>query len=833
MARFRHLFLAGPTNRFDFSSPRTGGGSPRLRARDRQLHAERIAQKLEQAWNTAQDRQAVAHAERTGVYLEFRSEPGFDLVLKSLESIRSGIRLLNVKVEGPPGEETTKATVFVPRTKSTFFLEKVREYAEQDFVRTDPETGLELTRSPKNATLVNSIGDVVAAMLESFWQDAPDMMPSDAPDWIEVWLSSEDLNVIEQFFRLCRELAIEIGEGRVTFPERTVCLIKASRSQLLELIERSDAIAEFRTAREVATFFVEQENRDQVQWAQDIRQRSQISGQDQIVVLVLDHGVNNGHLLLQPLLADQDRHAVVSDWGLADQHGHGTLMAGTAGYGDILEHLQNRDPIALTHGLESAKILPPPPEENPKRLWGHYTAQGISRAEIQAPHRKRVVCMAVTSEGNASRGRPSSWSGQIDELAAGYSDNIRRLIILSAGNVREPDDWKNYPDSNLTREVHDPAQAWNAISVGAFTEKTLITDPTLQNYQAIAEPGNLSPFSSTSSIWPARKWPIKPDVLFEGGNVARGPNDSVFDTEDLKLLSTYHAPQVAQFAGFDATSAASAQAAWMAAKLHAAYPDAWPETIRALIIHSANWTATQKERLLTEESKSGYAALSRICGYGVPSLERAFYCAENTLTLISQAAIQPFDKHAKESRYISKDMHLYRLPWPVDVLRDLGELTVTMRVTLSYFVEPSPGEIGWRDRYRYASHALRFELNGPSEEEAAFVQRVNRKAREDEEHPGTDGPGIRWTLGEARNVGSIHSDIWTGPAVELASSHLIAVHPAVGWWRERNHLGRWNKQTRYSLIISVFAPVQNVNIYTPVSVQIGIPVPIPITVPLV
>jgi len=832
MARFRHLFLAGPTNRTDFSSPRRGGSSPRLRAQDRQSHATYIAQKLEAAWHAAEERQAVAHADRNGVYLEFRSEPGFDLVLKSLESVRSGIRLLNVKVEGPEGEETTMATVFVPHSKSAHFLQKVQEYAEQDVVRTNPETGL-VTTAPKNAKLINSVGDVRAAILDSFWQDAPERLPNEAPDWVEAWLSSEDLGVIERFFGLCQELGIEMGEGRLTFPERTVCLIKTSRPQLLALVERSDAIAEFRAAREVATFFIEQENRDQVQWAEDLLQRSEIQGQDPIVVLVLDHGVNNGHLLLQPLLANEDRHAIDPAWGLSDQHGHGTLMAGTAGYGNILEHLQNAGPVALTHGLESAKILPPPPAVNPKRLWGHYTAQGISRAEIQAPYRKRVVCMAVTSDEVSSRGRPSSWSGQIDELASGYSDDVRRLIILSAGNVREPDDWRSYPDSNKTCEVHDPAQAWNALSVGAFTEKTLITDPTLQNYQAVADAGNLSPFSTTSLTWPARKWPIKPEVLFEGGNVAKGPNDAVFDTDDLKLLSTYHVPQVAQFTGFDATSAACAQAAWMAAKLHAAYPEAWPETVRALIVHSANWTAAQKARFLANETKAAYAALVRICGYGVPSLERAFYCAENSLTLISQAVIQPFDKHSEESRYISKDMHLYQLPWPAEALLNLGEVPVTMRVTLSYFVEPSPGEVGWQDRYRYASHALRFELNGPGEAEAEFVQRVNRKAREDEEHPGTDGPGSRWTLGEARNVGSIHSDIWSGPAAELATSHLLAVHPSVGWWRERQQLGRWNKQTRYSLLVSVFVPLQEVDIYTPVSVKVGIPTPIPITVPLV
>ena len=178
-------------------------------------------------------------------------------------------------------------------------------------------------------------------------------------------------------------------------------------------------------------------------------------------------------------------------------------------------------------------------------------------------------------------------------------------------------------------------------------------------------------------------------------------------------------------------------------------------------------------------------------------------------------------------------MHFYRLPWPAEVLRDLGEMQVRMRVTLSYFIEPSPGEIGWEDRYRYASHALRFDLNGPGEPESEFIQRINRRAREDEEHPGTEGPRDRWTLGEARNVGSIHSDIWSGTGAELALSNLLAVYPAVGWWRERPHLGRWDKQARYTLVVSILVPSQEIDIYTPVAIQVGIPTPIPIVVPVV
>ena len=118
-------------------------------------------------------------------------------------------------------------------------------------------------------------------------------------------------------------------------------------------------------------------------------------------------------------------------------------------------------------------------------------------------------------------------------------------------------------------------------------------------------------------------------------------------------------------------------------------------------------------------------------------------------------------------------MHLYRLPWPEDVLRDLGEISVRMRVTLSYFIEPSPGEVGWQDRYRYASHALRFELNGPGESEAESLQRVNRKAREDvEEHPGTEGPGDRLELRVRPETSDRFTPIY-GQDMRLIWPHLI------------------------------------------------------------
>jgi hypothetical protein len=775
-------------------------------ARNRSRHSAHLRARLQQAWREAEAQLAVLHIERQGAYIEFQSAPGFDLAIQSLERLSSGIRLLNVRREGDGPSDRIFATVYVPHNKRSYFLKKIQDYSQKIDHRSN---------KPMNSRLVDSISDIRRAVLKSFWRiDEYNLIPQDDPEWVEVWLNSDSGEVIIRFESLLTERNLESAEGILKFPERAVKLIRASRNQLELLIETSDDIAELRAAKEVASFYVELTNPEQTERVRQLIDRTEFNNNTNVAICILDTGINNGHLLINPILDNSDLHAVDPGWGGNDHNGHGTLMAG------------------VTHRLESAKILPPPPAVNPKKLWGYMMAQGISRAEIQAPHRTRIACMAITSTEDRDRGRPSSWSAMVDELTSGYADDTRRLFIVSAGNVNNPAYWLNYPADNLTNQIHDPGQAWNALTVGAFTEKTRITDVTLRDYVPVAPAGGLSPYSTTSTTWPMRKWPIKPEVVFEGGNVARGPNGSMLNPDDLQLLSTYYKPHEAQFAPFNATSAASAQAAWMAAQIQTLYQDAWPETVRALIVHTAEWTDTMKAQFLSASvpSRLDYARLLRICGYGVPNLERAIYCAASSLTLISQTEMQPYDKKS-DGRYITRDMHLYNLPWPSEVLEELGGVQVKMRITLSYFIEPGPGEVGWDNRYRYPSHALRFVVNGPGETEHEFIRRVNIQARdEDEPHPGTEGPSDKWIIGDARNVGSIHSDIWQGTAADLATSNLIAIYPAVGWWRERHHLDRWNKQCRYSLVVSINTPDQTVDIYTPVAIQIGVTTPITIDI---
>lgn len=50
--------------------------------------------------------------------------------------------------------------------------------------------------------------------------------------------------------------------------------------------------------------------------------------------------------------------------------------------------------------------------------------------------------------------------------------------------------------------------------------------------------------------------------------------------ENHSVLTTSHKLQSEQFSVFNATSAATAKAAWMAALIQEKYPQAWPETVR-------------------------------------------------------------------------------------------------------------------------------------------------------------------------------------------------------------------------------------------------------------
>jgi hypothetical protein len=402
---------------------------------------------------------------------------------------------------------------------------------------------------------------------------------------------------------------------------------------------------------------------------------------------------------------------------------------------------------------------------------------------------------------------------------------LRRIICVSAGNIRRQLAHAEYLNVNDLSEIESPAHAWNAISVGAFTEKVDITSTGYEGWHACAPSGDLCPTSRTAP-WNST-WAIKPDVVLEGGNTGIDPADQLgYGVADLQLTTTSREYPAVLFEGVWETSAATAGASKLAALIQAEYPELWPETIRALLVGSANWTDTMLAHLPPSANKADHLLLLKRYGFGVPDYIRAIHSARHSLSLIEQSTVQPFTKRPGKQPSLA-EMKLFSLPWPTTTLTDLGATQVVMRVTLSYFIEPNPAESARGRKSRYASHGLRFAVKTADEDIPEFRKRINKAARtEGEVVSSVDDTG--WVLGPTlRDRGSLHSDIWRGPANDLARRGVLAVFPVGGWWKDRIQHGRYNSTTRFSLVVTVTTPAVDVDIYTEITNRIVVPVEVP------
>jgi hypothetical protein len=492
-------------------------------------------------------------------------------------------------------------------------------------------------------------------------------------------------------------------------------------------------------------------------------------------------------------------------------------MAGIALHPDLGASIEDGEAQAA-HWLQSSRLLVQPEKgtaapENYEN-WPGLTIRAVRAAEEKDPGRtRRVFTLAVTrsmQEPPFDACLPTLWSQAVDQLS--YAEGAGRLVVVSAGNARQ-DHWlrlaEQYPDLQLSEKIHEPAQAANALTVGAFTNRVELPhtmDPA--NRVVAPRPGGISPYTSTGPVGP--EWPAKPDIVMEGGNLAISgplPNASV---PTLSALTTSQRHVLGEPLGLlSMTSEAAARAARLAARIWTVEEELRPESVRALLVHSATWTPTMVDQF------PGIDDRLRACGYGVPAEAVATSCAAGLATVVIEGTMPnavdeevPRKVPPKRSTTSPTEVKrcrkvlLYRLPIPVE-LANVDDPEVELRVTLSYFAEPN----------KYGSTAfrgldLKWDMQGPTESETEFLERINllRRPR------GPDGKplkattkGFKWDVGiQLRSRGTVQSDRWTGKMSSLAGNKLIAVLPVLGWWERRTQLK--DQSMPFSLVASVFGP---------------------------
>jgi hypothetical protein len=252
----------------------------------------------------------------------------------------------------------------------------------------------------------------------------------------------------------------------------------------------------------------------------------------------------------------------------------------------------------------------------------------------------------------------------------------------------------------------------------------------------------------------------------------------------------------------------------MAAELRTNYPNYWVETIRGLMVHSADWTNAMKKNAQVKRN------LLRTVGYGVPSIQKAMYSVENSLTLIAEREIQPYKYEKSRGQY--KEYHLFNLPWPIDALQSLEEKSVKIIVTLSYYIEPNPGSRRLATHYSYHSHQLDFELIKRNETIPEFQIRISKPEDETKENKPKRN-GAEWEIGfNTSSKGSIRKDFITTTGREMSERNTLAVFPKNGWYKNLKRQNKFNEKVRYSLIVSLETEELNVDLYSPVLNQLAI-----------
>ncbi|WP_437713212.1 S8 family peptidase [Sorangium sp. So ce448] len=821
MADTRLPLLRGRITSVDtYEAPQGGGGvRPAMPSLDPKAHRTTLLQQLDAITQQVKARAEIARDELAKrEIVAVRPAPNAQLAPDQLDDSRADARLV--------GAMPDSGTVLldVANADLEYLRKKLDAFADDAKVKTKTAKDGTVTTQRCNERAIAPVGSIGLAELEDLsgarlWAEAP---PADRPCWFEIGCRggyrnrAEDTNnsraqIARQLYRLGASQKLDEFLG----PEQLYFFVRLTRAQLDELRKATDCIYEVELAPQPLRdlkLLDDLSTKDVADFALGQPHENAPS------VVVLDTGIATGHPLLKSaiLTATTAGPEIPSP---EDTYGHGTKMAGLALYRDIGAALE-RGSADATHWLQSSRLLIAPrygtaADENYEK-WPVLTERAVRSAEDADPRpRNRAFVLAVTRsmqdpplDGIA----PTLWSQAVDQLA--FRGGYGRLMIVSAGNARDAQ-WlalaEQHPQLQLSEKIHQPAQASNALTVGAFTARVeLPNDNDYAEARVVAtKPGGISPYTSTGLV--GNEWPIKPDVVIEGGNLAISGTLADSTVPTLSALTTSHRHTHGSPIGLiSMTSEASARAAHLAAHIWSLDPKLRPETVRGLIVHSASWTKAMVGDF------PGLNDRLQACGYGVPSERLASECAQGVATIVVEdsmpnAVIEEEPKKTPPKRATTKTterkvrrkVKLYRLPLPESLLSD-ADPDVELRVTLSYFTEPN--KFG---RRTYNGLDLKWDMQGPQESADAFIQRINALKRP----TGADGKRLKiektksfdWDVGiERRSRGTVQSDRWRGKMSALVGDKLIAIVPVLGWWDQRKAL-KW-QDIKFSLVVSVFGP---------------------------
>jgi len=338
---------------------------------------------------------------------------------------------------------------------------------------------------------------------------------------------------------------------------------------------------------------------------------------DAPAVCVIDSGIQEGHLFLQPAIDGGTSHCFLPGKSATDvgdyvkPGGHGTRVSGAVLYGE--EIIKTGTP-KLPFWIQNARVL----DENNKMPEEMFPPEVLRAAVVkfhEGPRQTRIFNHSINASGYCRTRYMSAWAAEIDLLSAVYDV----LIIQSAGNLPSLgvnpylgikdhlDAGRQYPAYlyEPSTRIANPGQSLQALTVGSVAYGSF-NDGDWHSFAQ--EDGHPSAFSrSGPGIWNV----IKPEVVEYGGDDSKTQNTP----SDVRnggiaaacpelVRSTMFPPGPAHDRDEVGTSFAAPKVARIAAKLHSLLPQEPALLYRALIVQSARWPQWA-ENYLSELRQTG------------------------------------------------------------------------------------------------------------------------------------------------------------------------------------------------------------------------------------
>ncbi len=445
-------------------------------------------------------------------------------------------------------------------------------------------------------------------------------------------------------------------------------------------------------------------------------------------VAILDSGIAAGHPLIGPAVGDAQ--SFLKGRGPDDEHGHGTMVAGLALYGDVAQRIAAKR-FAPEFWLLSGRLT------NENNLCEDKLIENQVAAAVEsfvADYGCRIFNLSLGDEDKPyTGGHVGPWASLLDELARLH----KVLFIVSAGNFRGndhvPRDWlKEYPDYLLdpAARLIDPAPALNALTVGSLArhEKPRMSQrfPNDPAYRPIALADEPSPFSRSGfSVGRA----IKPELVEYGGNwhVDSRVSSAPVPNSDLGEISTslgFLPGNGGNLFQVDCgTSFSAPRVTWLAGMLLKRYPQASANLLRALLVAHAHVPEATISRLGTGDLSKDEERVLQLAGFGRPDVEAALASTERRVTLVAESDLE--ENHC----------HFFEIPIPDDFVKPPHRRPRRITVSLAH----TPLVRRTRLDYKGSTFSFRLERQQTADRVFALYKRAPPNAKQEKLKPELRG----------------------------------------------------------------------------------------------